>query len=255
MAPVRPDWITARPVAHRGLHVAADGVIENTPSAATAAIAKNFAIECDVQISSDGEAMVFHDFTLDRLTQSTGRVDALTTAELGKVAYKATADRIVPLGDVLTLIGGRTPLVCEIKSRFDGDLRLTERTAALIAAYDGPVAIKSFDPAIVAHLRVHRARLGLGRNPLGIVAQARYDYAEWNDMTREQAEALGQFLHWKETQPDFLSWHVRDLPHAVPYLCREALGMPVMSWTVRTPEQRALAGQWADQIVFEGFTP
>ncbi len=77
-----PDWIVATPIAHRGLHNAAQGVIENSTSAAQAAIARGFAIECDVQLTADGEAVVFHDFTLDRLTEAVGRVDAMTAAQL-----------------------------------------------------------------------------------------------------------------------------------------------------------------------------
>ena len=69
------DWLTARPIAHRGLHDAASGVIENTASAFRAAIAGGYGIECDLQISADGEAMVHHDDALGRLTDGTGRLD------------------------------------------------------------------------------------------------------------------------------------------------------------------------------------
>src|SRR6476661_2946098 len=97
------DWLTGRPIAHRGLHDAAKGVIENTPSAFRAAIAGNYAIECDLQISGDGEAMVYHDDTLDRLNEGTGRLDAMTAAALRRVAFKATADRMLSLGELCDL--------------------------------------------------------------------------------------------------------------------------------------------------------
>src|SRR6266852_81994 len=97
------DWLTARPVAHRGLHDAADGVIENTPAAFTAAVAASYAIECDLQITADGEAMVHHDDTLGRLTQGSSRLDATTSAELRRVAFKATADHMISLGELCDL--------------------------------------------------------------------------------------------------------------------------------------------------------
>jgi len=251
--PRRPDapaWLVERPIAHRGLHDAANGRIENSTSAAAAAIAQSYAIECDVQVTSDGEAVVFHDFALDRLTTGQGRVDAAPARLVMTLDLAGTHDRITPLADFLTEIGGQVPLICEIKSRFDGDFRLAERVAEIAARYDGPVALKSFDLAVIAHLR------GRGTEcPLGIVAEAHYDDPEWAELSAAQRFKLANLLHYRETQPDFLSYAVTDLPHAVPFLCRNGIGMPVMAWTVRTPEQRGIAAEHADQIVFEGFLP
>ena len=98
------DWLVARPIAHRGLHDKAKGVIENTASAALAAIEAKCAIECDVQVTADGEAVVFHDFTLERLTESSGRLDQLSAEALGKLAMRGTADRVMRLSDWLALI-------------------------------------------------------------------------------------------------------------------------------------------------------
>ncbi len=100
------DWLIARPIAHRGLHDAANGVIENTPSAFAAAIAGGYGIECDLQISADGEAMVHHDEALGRLTDGSGRLDAMTAADLKRVPFKATADRMITLGELCDLVGG-----------------------------------------------------------------------------------------------------------------------------------------------------
>jgi len=119
------DWLTARPIAHRGLHDKTKGVIENTASAAKAAIDAGFAIECDVQLTGDGEAVVFHDFALDRLTEAKGRVDQMSAAALGEVAMRATKDRIMRLREWLALVAGRVPAVIEIKSGFRGELALT----------------------------------------------------------------------------------------------------------------------------------
>ncbi len=180
-----PDWLTARPIAHRGLHSKRPGLIENTPAAAAAAVAKNYAIECDVQRSEEGEAVVFHDFTLDRLTLSQGRVDALTAHALGQLAYRECEDKIASLSQFLAAIGGRVPAVIEIKSRYDGDMRLAERALSIVSAYSGPACLKSFDPAILVHLRKAGAAC-----PLGLVAQARYDDEEWAPLPHEQRKSF-----------------------------------------------------------------
>ena len=250
-----PDWLMARPIAHRGLHARAKGIIENSRSAADAAIAGGYSIECDVQPSADGEAMVFHDDTLDRLTPESGHIWRKTSAELAGIVMRDSSDTILPLPDFLARIAGRTPLVIEIKSMFDGKIELAERTANLVSQTKAPIGIKSFDPAIIAHLRKHGARLSIAHVPLGIIAQASYNEADWPKGAHENGRALASLLHLGETKPDFLSYAARDLPHAAAHLCRFALGMPVMTWTIRSAEAAQAARPFADQIVFEGFVP
>ena len=145
-----PDWLTARPVAHRGLHDAARGIIENMPSAFRAAIAGNFAIELDVQLTADGEAMVHHDDELGRLNEGNEKLSALTAAQLKQVAFRGTADRMITLGELCDLTAGRVPLVVEIKSHFDGDRQLVRRVVEVLDAYSGPAVVMSFDPDHVA---------------------------------------------------------------------------------------------------------
>src|SRR5438309_11677427 len=147
-----PDWLTARPVAHRGLHDLARGVVENMPAAALAAVAGNFAIECDSQLSADGEAMVHHDDALGRLTEGSGALLEKTAAELKAVAFRDTPERMMSLGDLCALVAGRVPLVIEVKSHFDGDRRLVSRMAEVLASYAGPAVGMSFDPAHVMAL-------------------------------------------------------------------------------------------------------
>ena len=134
------DWLTKRPVAHRGLHDAQKGIIENTPSAFAAAIAGGYGIECDLQITADGEAMVYHDAALGRLTEGSARLDATTAAELKRVSFKACADRMITLGELCDLAAGRATLVIELKSRFDGDRRLLTRAAEVLAGPDDEIA-------------------------------------------------------------------------------------------------------------------
>ena len=242
-----PDWLTARPVAHRGLHDAANGVIENTPSAFEAAIAGHYAIECDIQISADGEAMVHHDDVLGRLTDGAGRLDAMPAAELKRVAFKATKDRMLTLGELCELVAGRATLVIEIKSRFDGDLRAPHRAAQVLQNYQGPVALMSFDPGQITALR--DLAPGLLRGLVG-----------WRpDRTREKSPSTGAaakfVLQALSARLQFLAYRVSDLPSPVPGFARNVLGLPLLTWTVRTPEDRRRAAQHADQIIFEGFRP
>ena len=245
-----PCWLTARPVAHRGLHDRAAGVIENSIAAAHAAIACGFAIECDVQDTADGEAVVFHDHTLERLTAATGAVKQTPLAALAGLRLTGSQDQVPTLPDFLAAIGGRTPLVIEIKSRFDGDPTLTRRTLALLADYDGPVALKSFDPAVVALLRDLAPE-----RPRGIVAQSHYGDPDWAAVPATERRAMANLLHFPQTEPDFLSWRVGDLPCAAVFLCRRLGNIPVMTWTVRDAETGSRALAHADQIVFEGFIP
>ena len=243
-----PNWLVSRPIAHRGLHRFSEGIIENSLSAAKAAIAKDFAIECDVQLSQDGEAIVFHDFALERLTGTCGKLNTFTASQLSSLVLQGSTDNIPTLETLLDVIGGRVTLICEIKSRFDQDFRLAKRVADIAKAYHGPLALKSFDPDIIAYLRTQEDL----QTPLGIVAEAHYDDAAWTILSATQKQALSSLNHWPQTRPDFLSYHVNDLPHAATVLARSVLGIPVMSWTVRTPEQRKRAEQHADQIIFEG---
>src|SRR5436853_2799144 len=108
------DWLTARPVAHRGLHDAGAGIIENTTSAFAAAIAANYAFECDLQITADGEAVVHHDDQLGRLTDGAGRLDAMTAAEIKRVPYKRGADRIATVGELCDLVASRVTMLIEL---------------------------------------------------------------------------------------------------------------------------------------------
>ncbi|ACA20795.1 glycerophosphoryl diester phosphodiesterase [Methylobacterium sp. 4-46] len=247
-----PAWLTARPIAHRGLHDRAAGLPENSLAAAEAAIALGYAIECDVQLSRDGEAMVFHDEALGRLCGAPGLVRERDAADLAGLSLLGGPERVPTLPAFLSRIAGRTPLVVEVKSRFDGDLALARRTAEVVAAYAGPVALKSFDPAVVAAL----ADLAPGL-PRGIVAESRRENdaeeGAYAGMSPEARASLAHLLHFAESRPDFLSWRVDDLPNAATHLARLLGGRPVMTWTVRTPAQVARARLHADQMVFEGF--
>ena len=149
-----PAAFLTQPPAHRALHDSAAGRPENSRAAVRAAVAAGYGIEIDVQLSSDGQAMVFHDEDLDRLTSDCGPVRARTAAELGRTRLRDAEDGIPTLPEVLALIGGRVPLLIEIKDQTltmsETDGRLEAATAAALASYTGPVAVMSFNPHAVA---------------------------------------------------------------------------------------------------------
>lgn len=246
------EWLTARPIAHRGLHDAARGVIENTASAAAAAVAAGYGIEADLQLSADGEAMVHHDDTLDRLTEGAGALRGHSAAALKGLAYRVGTDRMMTLGDLLDLAADRVPLVLELKSRFDGDRQLAHRVAATLRGRRGPVAAMSFDPTLMIALAERAPRLARG-----IVGQSQRLSPEGKDLAARAAGAVsaGQALAALRARPGFLAWRIQDIATPPPLLARRLFGLPLLTWTVRSERERAIARRYAAQVIFEGFRP
>jgi glycerophosphoryl diester phosphodiesterase len=242
------DWLTARPVAHRGLH--GNGLPENSLSAAAAAIAANYAIEVDLQLSKDGEVVVFHDETLERLTSETGLLAERTAAELVKIRLGTSNDTIPSLADLLKLVAGKTPLVLELKSPWNGDTTLAEKVAKQLIHYAGPVAAMSFDPDLVRALRKHAPGL-----PRGIVAERWYRYKDWDFLPSGRKHALGLLLHILRTKPHFVAYAQFDLPAIAPLITRFLFGMPLLTWTVRTEKERKRVSKWVNQLIFEHIRP
>jgi len=243
-------WLTQRPVAHRGLHDASAGVIENTPGAVKAALAYGFAIEVDLQISKDGEAMVFHDATLDRLTTSRGKVAARTARQLARVNFKDTNDKMWTLSDLLQLVQGLVPLFIEIKSQWHNVGPLEMRVAEVLSAYDGPACVMSFDPHSVIALKELAPTL-----IRGLVAGTFAKTPAWQHLSDNQRFKMRHLLYAIKVRPDFIAYSVKALPAPAPWVCRRLLGMPLLSWTVRSPQDRRTVTRWADQMIFEGFVP
>lgn len=245
-----PQWLIERPIAHRGLHDRTQGIIENTVSAARAAIEHGYAIECDVQLSRDGQLLVFHDDHLDRLTTSTGDFHLYDAQTLTKFTLKATTDSIPHFETFLQCLSGKVPLICEIKSRFNGSIDAVNILAHHLQRYDGPVAIKSFDPSLVIAL-AH----AIPDRPRGFIGESAYDDSEWNFLSPQQKQDFSTLARFDDMKLDFLSWYIKDLDHSVPQMMRQHQGLPLMTWTVRTDADRNKANIFSDQIVFEGFRP
>lgn len=241
-----------RPIAHRGLHNASEGVIENTPSAIQHAVEGRFAIEVDLQQTLDNQALVFHDDNLDRLSHSTSAVRAQTMQQLKTIQMRDTADPMWALPDLLDLVGGKVPLIIELKSLFQkgAQKEFIAGVCTSLRDYKGPVALKSFDPNMVHALKELAPDI-----PRGAVSCTHLGDPERHHYSRFQMLLMRFMLHMISAQPDFISYSIRDLPALGPTLFKKLKGTPIMAWTVRTPEEREKAARLADQMVFEGFNP
>ncbi len=242
------DWLIARPIAHRGLHDASAGIVENTPSAVRAAVAAGYAVEVDLQVTADGDAVVHHDEILGRVTDGRGRVDTLSAAELKRVAFRATADRMLTICDLCDLVAGRVTLVLELKSRFDRDVRLVSRICQVLATYPGRAAAMSFDPRQIEAVRALAPLLARG-----MVAEGRHRGSRRSDASARHG--LAYLRRFAAAGPQFIAYAVNDLPAVAPLLLRRVLRLPLLAWTVRSAQERQLAQRWADQMIFEGFRP
>jgi len=245
-----PDAFLSRPIAHRALHDHSDGRPENSREAIAAAIAAGYGIEIDLQLSSDGVAMVFHDYHLARLTAATGAVAQRTAAELGATVLTGSETGVPTFAEVLDLVAGRVPLLVEIKDQ-DGALgenvgALERAAAADLAGYEGAVAVMSFNPHSVAAFAEASPEI-----PRGLVTDS-YSPKAWPTLNATACDRLREIPDFDRVGASFISHQVGDL--ARPRVAElKAAGVPVMCWTVRSPEMEAEARQVADQITFEGY--
>lgn len=240
--PPKPDkvsWLGTCVYAHRGLH--SPGVPENSPSAFAAALAKGMGIECDLQRSSDGRAIVFHDEDLGRLTAETGLLADHSAEGLNRIVLSGSTDTIPTLRQMLDQIGGKAPLLIEIKS----SRRTARRTGALCLAvrrdlegYLGPHAVMSFDPRVVRWFADH--------SPLTVRGLV---------VTEENDKALAGMIRRRLSlwlaRPDFLAYDIRDLPSRFAAEQRRR-GLPLLTWTVRSAEHRERAARYCDAPIAEG---
>lgn len=242
-------WFFDPPIAHRGLHRETDGIIENSLPAFEAAVAGGYGIELDVQPSADGEPIVFHDDRLDRLTEETGPVSVRKAADLVRLRLGGAGGATVPhLSDVLDCVAGRAPLFIEIKSLRRRPGRVEARIAELLARYDGPAAVQSFDPQIVRWFAQEAPAILRGQ-----IATVSYRRSG-GDLPWPERWRRAELAYNPLTLPDFVSYDVRALPHPATRQVRRQ-GIPLLAWTVRDPKAEARAREHADNLVFEGFTP
>lgn len=251
MTPLPGSFLHA-PIAHRGLQNRLKGRVENSLSAIRDAMDAGYGIEIDLQVSADGVAMVFHDDALDRLTHDTGPVRDRLAEDLVDIGLKGGHDTIPRLADVLDLVAGRAPLLLEIKDQ-DGGLgadvgALEVAVADDLRDYEGPVAVMSFNP----HSIMHMSRLAPDV-PRGLVTDP-FAAALWPGVSDERRDELREIPDFDACRASFISHNVNDLK-AAPVARLKAAGVPVLCWTVRSPEVEAKAREVADNITFEGYLP
>ena len=243
-----------RPIAHRGLHDAKAGLIENTEPAFTAAIARGYGIELDLRPAKDGTPFVFHDLELSRLIDAPGRIDEMAAKALSKLTYQSskTGTRLMTFGEFLECVAGRVPVLAEIKSEWGPpDAAFLSAIARLAKPYKGPLALMSFDPAMIAGIRPLAPKV-----PRGIVSGLYRGDGWWLDqLDPERAYRLSHLIESAPAAPDFFAYHVKDLPTPVTRFLREGLRLPLFTWTVRTASDLETAHTFADAPIFEGLSP
>lgn len=245
-----PAGFLRLPLAHRGLHARAAGVVENSRAAVAAAVAAGYGVEIDIQRAADGEAMVFHDEALPRLTGAPGLIAEHTSDVLGGIRLSGTDETIPTLAEILALVAGRTPLLIEVKDQ-TGALGpevgpLEARIAEVLAGYAGPVAAMSFNPHSVAALAAAAPDV-----PRGLTSCA-FDDADLGLPDYRRAELAG-LADAEPTGSVFVSHDKADLDN--PALARlRAAGLAILTWTIRSPAEEAAARRVADNITFEGYT-
>lgn len=238
----RIEWLTEWEYAHRGLHGCIDDVmvLENSMPAFSQAIAHGYGIECDVQLSADGKAIVFHDYVLDRLTRDKGRVASRNAGELCGILLHGRNGSLCELNAMLGLVRGRAPILVEIKAQERDYAQLCRAVYNSLRFYDGDAAIMSFDPDIVRWFRKNAPEI-----IRGLV------------VTEENARSLRHNMqrrrHFRKTKPDFLAYDIRDLPAPFPSRQR-ARGVPILSWTIRSKAQHDIAAEYVDAKIFEEDT-
>ncbi len=240
-----------RPIAHRGLHDADAGLLENSRPAFEAAIALGYGIECDVQAAAGGLPIVFHDAMTDRLLGRPGLTRDLTPADLATLAYPVGGTRVLTLAEVLALVAGRVPLLVEIKSDWtEPDPAFLSAIASALSHYAGPLAVMSFDPAILAAL----AEL-TPATPRGLVSGDLAAHAPTvAAIGRERAERITRLEDADRLGIDLIAYDHRALPSEPVRHVRDQ-GVPVFAWTVRSKADLAHALAYADAPIFEGFRP
>ncbi|MEO0487850.1 MAG: glycerophosphodiester phosphodiesterase family protein [Pseudomonadota bacterium] len=246
-----PAGFFDRPFAHRALH--GPGRPENSREAILAAVEAGFGIEVDVQRTADGQAVVFHDYGLKRLTGTDGTVQTTDADALARIPLLGGPTGAPPLDEVLTLVAGRVPLVIEIKDQ-DGAMgpnvgALEAEVAQAIAGYTGPLAVMSFNPHSVARMAELAPDV-----PRGIVTCA-FTLKSWPVVPTPRRLELAGIPDFDRVGACFISHDHRSLGSSKAVARLKAQGVPVLCWTIRSEDEARAARQVADQITFEGYMP
>lgn len=236
-----------RDYAHRGLFSAADNIPENSLPAFARAVRYGFAIELDVQLTKDHQAVVFHDDSLLRMCGADAKIWQQTLAELRQLPLQGTRERIPLLEEVLAQIDGQVPLLIELK--------LPTRSTALCAVvqqllqeYQGSYCIQSFSPLALKWYRKHQPEILRG---------------QLSDHFNKQVKHPGLLLFMAENlllnwcgRPDFISynyhyaWKCWSLK-----LLKYFFHTPVFVWTIGSAAAYQHCKKQYDAVIFDNYLP
>ena len=229
--------------AHRGLY--GGDIPENSLAAFTAAVDAGYGIELDVQLSADGEVMVFHDAALERMTGEAGKLGEKTLAELSGMRLDGTEHGIPTFREVLAAVDGKVPLLVELKGE-NTDTSICEAVDRILREYRGAYLIESFNPLLLRwykknHPEVLRGQLttnlskGLGKNM--------------------RNRLLDSLLLNMVTRPDFLAYDIR-CPKRIPVrLCTGFFHAHKFVWTIRDRDEYRRSEDLDALAIFENFCP
>lgn len=245
--PGRPkniDEYTKVKYAHRGLHNGERA--ENSISAMRAAVEAGFGIELDVRLSKDGVLMVFHDDTLDRVCGREGKVIDFTAEELATFKLNGTDDGIPTFDEVLEVVGGKVPLLVEIKENA-GDKSVSTAAAERLLKYDGPFIVESFNP-----ISVKNASSVLPGVACGFLSR---HFTKEEETKKPLYFILENLLINRISNPSFIAYKHED--HYMPMLkLARLLGARTIAWTVRSPEEEKAAYEHGfATVIFENYIP
>lgn len=232
-----------RNFAHRGLHTPDKSVPENSAEAFRLAAESGYGVELDVQLSKDGQVVVFHDDTLDRVCGIHGRVDDYDYSELARMKLCGSEWGIPLFADVLGVVNGRAPIICELKTGPRNE-ELCRKTYKLISSYRGDVCIESFDPRIVAWFRFHGKDLVRGQLAM-LPSQYPDDVTGGKPFAFLAGHTLLNFLG----RPQFIAYEIGAQPLSV--RLAQLLGAMKVVWT----SHDAMNEQGKDVVIFEYYKP
>ncbi len=231
-----------RNIAHRGLYEKDQSIPENSLGAFARAVEHGYGMELDVQLSKDGEVVVFHDDSLKRVCGVDARVDSLTLSELRELRLYGTGEKIPLFREVLDLVSGREPIIVELKTG-PRNRELCEKTLAMLQSYTGETCIESFNPMMVAWFRFHARKIFRGQ-----LAQppARYKKEKYSGFV---SFLLGNMILNVLARPHFVAYRVGKKPVLV-RLC-EKMGAVRVGWTGKSEaDEKGL-----DVLIFEHYLP
>ncbi len=239
-----PAWLTSVPIAHRGLHDESGARPENSLAAFAHAVSENVPFEFDVQLSRDGVPVVLHDADVGRVTCGAGFVSELDWAQLRRLRIGESGEPVPRLDDVLEAVGGKVPMVVDVRRwGFDRSSALERAVADRLRGYRGAAVVQSFDPFAVRRFR----RL----LPDRAVGQASGSLPSAGPLKA----MLGRMMLTNAiVRPDFLAYELAGLPDPFVTFWRGPR-RPVLAYTVHSPAEAERAARVADGYYFSGFIP